>query len=147
MIQATLIGLLLVVGGGTADARVGLPEVAKNRAHLGGAWSPGTTHVAGFDRNDGQHVDGRGRFCLARRPDGQTSVSGPPTMTVPGCFAVCTSPRDSDSSSKPAGAHVDDREGRLRTGLMANADSRFDLQINPLWLVDSTSCSESKSGA
>ena len=136
MIQATLMGLLLVVGGGTADARVGLPEVAKNRAHLGGAWSPGTTHVvAGFDSrmtvNMSMDVGGfvspgdpqRPNFGFGSADDDSPWVLRHGLYVTPGIRIP--------HRNRPALKWDVIVKGGFGPVWMANADSRFDLQINP----------------
>jgi len=50
MIRMLIVGALCCAHTADAQARVGLPVAAKNRAHIGGAWTPGSPHLlGGFD--------------------------------------------------------------------------------------------------
>lgn len=136
MIQATILGLLLLVAGGAADARVGLPQVAKNRAHLGGAWTPGSAHaVAGFDSRMTVNMSmDVGAFVSPGDPqrprfgfegDGEDS----PWVLRHGLYV--TPGIRIPHRNRPSLKWDVIVKGGFGPIWVANADNRYDLQINP----------------
>ena len=136
MIHATIVGLLLFVAGGTADARVGLPEVAKNRAHVGGAWTPGSAHaVAGFDSrmtvNMSMDVGGFLSPGDPHQPSFALGGNGKESPWVLRHGLYVTPGIRIPHRNRPELKWDLIVKGGFGPVWMANADSRFDLKINP----------------
>ncbi len=124
-----LVFVCLLFSTSEAPARRGLPVAAKNRAHFGAAWTPGSSHlVAGFDSRMTQSISmDVGGFLSPLEPSDPERddhwVLRHGLFVTPGVRIP--------HRNRPALKWDIIIKGGFGPVWVADAESRYDLQINP----------------